>query len=212
MEGSILYSFRRCPYAIRARLALAISETQYEHREILLKNKPPQMLDVSSKGTVPVFIMADGKVLEESLDIMLWSLGNKDPQGWLRESQSQTQKVSEWIQHNDNEFKASLDKYKYFERHPEKPRDFYLKNCEEFLLDLEEALKKHRYLIDDKVSLADMALRPFIRQFAHSDKEWFFNSKYQKVIDWLNEFLESPLFAQVMKKHPLYEFSAPIES
>ena len=171
----ILYSFRRCPYAIRARMAIYYASITVELREVSLANKPQQMLALSPKGTVPV-LQLPNKVLDESLDVIHWALRQSDSDGWLRpELQSQTETL---IESNDNDFKAWLDKYKYWERFPQQPQLYYRERAEEFIALLENLLEKHRFLLGQTLSVADIAIFPFIRQFAFVDKEWFDSAPY----------------------------------
>jgi len=195
----ILYSFRRCPYAIRARLAIKVSNVQVELREVVLADKPKEMLACSAKGTVPVLQLVDGTVIDESLDIILWALKQNDPDNGL--SYSHYREASSLIEFNDTEFKEQLDHYKYADRFPEQTMETYREKGEEFLQRLEEKLNEHAYLAGDKLSMLDMAIFPFIRQFAYVDKIWFDQSEYKKLQVWLEALLTSPLFNDVMKKH-----------
>lgn len=192
----MLYSFRRCPYAIRARLAIASSGISVETIEVDLKAKPPRMLQLSPKGTVPVLELPGGKVIDESLDIMLWALQQQDVLcllGCLEDSLV-------LIKRNDSEFKKNLDCYKYPERHPEFPQQHYREQGEIFLRGLDARLHQHRYLLGDEARLADIALMPFVRQFAQVDRRWFDASGYSKLRDWLEMWSKSELFAGVIKK------------
>ena len=170
-----LYSFRRCPYAMRARLAIVLAELKVELREIVLKNKPAQMLAISPKGTVPVLelVETDGssrRVIEESRDILQWALEQHDPQAVLDVEPASAQAL---IEQNDNEFKHWLDRYKYSDRYPELSQLEYRERGELFLQVLETLLAKHRYLLGDTISSADIGIMPFVRQFAHVDQEVF---------------------------------------
>lgn len=197
----ILYSFRRCPYAIRARLALVSSGIEVELREIILRDKPEEMLHASPKGTVPVLILPNGDVIDESLDIMYWALNQKDPNQLLcQESNHLQSEVATLIEENDFVFKKHLDLYKYHDRHPEYPQSHYRSLGEQTLTKLEERLERNKFLLRDVPSLADLAIFPFIRQFAHVDKEWFYNSDYTALKQWLDSFLESAEFKKVMTK------------
>ncbi len=200
----ILYSFRRCPYAMRARLALKISKLKIELRDILLKDKPQYMLELSQKGTVPVLLLPDGTVIDESFDIMLWALKENDPYNWLPENSLEWDKTNELIKFNDNEFKENLDRYKYADRFPEKSVDEYRQQAEIFLQILEKKLHTTQYLIADTIKLVDIAVLPFIRQFAYVDKNRFDLSEYKKLQVWLSELTESCLFNSVMQKTPLW--------
>jgi glutathione S-transferase len=190
----ILYSFRRCPYAIRARMALKYSGIALEIREVILRNKPPEMLNYSSKGTVPVLILTNGEVIDESLNIMLWAISQHDPNNW------QSEEFKQLIDENDNVFKQHLDQYKYSVKHPEHSKEYYRQQGEVFLQQLEQRLGKHKYLLCDQMTIADVAIFPFIRQYAHVDKQWFDQTPYQRLQTWLNEFLQSDLFNAIMKK------------
>ena len=193
-----LYSFRRCPYAMRARLGLIFAELPVELREITLKNKPDQMLAISPKGTVPVLQLADGTVIEESAEIMMWALEQNDPQGLLDEKISS--EANALIAQNDNEFKQWLDRYKYADRHPEMTQIEYRQKGEVFLQDLEALLTKNTYLLGNNVTVADIGIMPFVRQFAHVDRDIFYSLPYPKLQLWLQYWLEHPLFVQAMTK------------
>ncbi|WP_433765684.1 glutathione S-transferase [Pseudomonas putida] len=195
-----LYSFRRCPYAMRARMALRYSGVAVDIVEVSLKAKPAEMLALSSKGTVPV-LSVDGRVIDESLDIMRWALAQNDPQDWLLKADPQgPERIAALIEENDQAFKVHLNRYKYAERYPEQPMEAYRAEGEVFLRKLDELLADRAYLLTDHPSLADVALMPFIRQFAHVDREWFAQTPYQRLQGWLQRFLESELFTSIMKK------------
>ena len=193
-----LYSFRRCPYAIRARMTIAYAGVSVELREVVLKNKPAEMLAISPKGTVPVLQLPGGEVIDESYEVMLWALNQYDPDGWWDDDLAES--VVALIEENDFSFKTHLDHYKYADRHPEHPAEVYRSQAESFLQTLEEKLTRHQYLLRDTVSFADVAIFPFIRQFAFVDKVWFGDLPYPKLQQWLSEFLDSEQFISVMKK------------
>ena len=196
MSEALLYSFRRCPYAMRARLALRYSGVPVHIIEVSLKAKPAEMLALSPKGTVPV-LCVNGRVIEESLDIMHWALAQHDPDDWLLQGDP---RVQELIAENDQVFKHHLNRYKYAERYPEQPMEHYRAEGEVFLQTLEGLLAENDYLLAEQLSLADVALAPFVRQFAHVDREWFAGTPYRQLQAWLQRFLESPLFIAVMAK------------
>ena len=198
----ILYSFRRCPYAIRARMAIAYASITLEMREVALANKPAAMLAISPKGTVPVLQLSD-RVIDESVEVMRWALSQSDPENWLALDSQQEQ--STLIEENDNEFKGWLDKYKYWDRYPEQSQQDYRIKAENFLSTLELRLQQNSYLLGDNICMADIAIFPFIRQFAFVDKPWFDDADYPLVQRWLNQFLQSKLFEQVMEKHALWQ-------
>lgn len=195
----ILYSFRRCPYAIRARLAIRYSKLRVELREVDLKNKPAQLLLASPKGTVPVLVCQNKTVIDESLDIMSWALEHNDPQGWL--ANSEHTKTDPLILQNDTLFKVNLDHYKYADRFPELPAHSYRQQGEIFLKQLEQRLSKQVFLTGNSASLTDIAIFPFIRQFAYVDMHWFETSPYPELRNWLARWLESELFLSIMHKH-----------
>lgn len=199
----ILYSFRRCPYAIRARMTLKYSGVSVHLREVVLRNKPQTLLQYSSKGTVPVLVLSDGRVIDESRDVMTWALAIDDPEQWLPEQNTEQYAViNSLIDNNDSIFKGYLDKYKYADRYPEQPEVYYRSQGEQFLMLLEARLKTQQYLLNDKVSMADIAIFPFIRQFANVDTDWFYQSRYRELQKWLDHFLQSAMFIEVMEKYP----------
>lgn len=194
-----LYSFRRCPYAMRARLGLLFAKTPVELREIILKNKPPQMLDISPKGTVPVLQLSDDRVIEESREIMTWALGQHDPQGLL--DAKILEQANALIDNNDNEFKPWLDRYKYADRHLEMTQIEYRQQGEVFLQILEDLLTQNDYLLGNSTSIADIGIMPFVRQFAHVDRDAFYDLPYPNLQRWLQCWLKHPLFIQTMTKY-----------
>lgn len=208
----ILYSFRRCPYAMRARLAIASSQISCELREVVLKDKPAQLLALSAKATVPVLETVDGSVIDESIDIAYWALTQNDPAKWLQDLTEQQQKqLKELIELNDGEFKYYLDRYKYADRYPEQSEQYYREQGEKTLTKLETLLAENGCLLADSWTLADIALLPFIRQFAFVDKAWFDSAPYPHVRRWLNDFLGSEAFKQIMPKFAQWhEGDAPV--
>ncbi len=202
-ELPLLYSFRRCPYAIRARLALKASGVKVELREIVLRAKRPELLIISPKGTVPVLQLPGGRVIDQSLDIMRWALSQHDPLGWLTSPPGAegARSAQAWIDCNDGTFKALLDRYKYPERYPEHGAHEYREQAMVLMLKpMDSALQMRRQLLSDQASLADMALLPFIRQFAQVDDAWFEQAPMPGLKRWLREHLASPLFESVMGK------------
>ena len=193
-----LYSFRRCPYAMRARLGILFAELQVELREITLKNKPPQMLAISPKGTVPVVQLLDGTVIEESREIMTWVLVQRDSQGLL--NAETLLEANALIDKNDNEFKYWLDRYKYADRHLEISQTEYRQQGEVFLQLLEKLLTKNSYLLGESITIADIGIMPFVRQFAHVNRNVFYDLPYPNLQRWLQDWLSHPLFLQAMTK------------
>jgi len=205
IELPVLYSFRRCPYAIRARMAIAESGVQVSLREVLLQDKPPELLAASSKATVPVLVLTDGGVIEESVDVMHWALEQHDPHHWLKSLDF----GSDWIQTCDGEFKHWLDRYKYADRYPEHPATFYRENAEAFLASVEAALSASASLAGDAPGFVDVAVFPFIRQFAGVDPAWWQAAPYPCTQLWLDGWLNSALFSRIMAKYPRWESGQP---
>jgi len=199
----ILYSFRRCPYAMRARMAIHISGQKCELREVLLRDKPSSMLEYSAKGTVPVLILQDGKVIDESLDVIDWALDLHDPDDWQRSKDKE--KTKELIKINDGEFKYHLDRYKYSKRYNNEDPEFHRKKCLKFIESINNELNNSEYIFDDNISYADIVLLPFIRQFRIADIEWFDSLPYDNLKKWLSSFLGSSLLNSIMKKYDLWK-------
>ena len=197
--SATLYSYRRCPYAMRARMALRVAGISIELREISLRDKPPEMLALSPKGTVPVLHCSDGKVIDESLDIMRWALVQHDPEGWMNRASEPEQR--DLIKQNDTVFKHWLDRYKYAERYPEYDATHYRDQALKTQIDnLESLLSQHLYLGGGAAALSDVAIFPFVRQFAAVDQAWFEASRYTETRRWLNAWIDSELFRQIMQK------------
>jgi glutathione S-transferase len=189
---------------MRARCALIISGVPFELREVALRDKPAAMLAVSPKGAVPVLVLPDGRVIDESWDIMLWALRENDPENWLGEGETYVSATLPWVLENDSSFKRALDCYKYSERYPELSQSFYRAKGELFIQSLEARLVRTPFLLGGSFSLADAALLPFVRQFAAVDADWFATAPYPHLRDWLSIFTASNLFVQVMQKYPVW--------
>ena len=201
----ILYSFRRCPYAMRGRMALDVAGIEVEHREILLKDKPDEMLAASPKGTVPVVVLPDGRVLEESLDVMLWALDQNDPEGWLSPNPEDRAQIDALIAANDGPFKHHLDRYKYATRYDGVLSSEHREAAVDHLAHLEDRLSRSSQLLGDAPCLADIALFPFIRQFSNTDRDWFDAQPWPNLQRWLAGHLGSERFNRIMRKHPLFK-------
>lgn len=206
----ILYSFRRCPYAMRARLAILSAGISVELREILLRDKPQAMIEASAKATVPVLVLDDGSVIDESRDVARWALTTEDPEKWLATDLNALNAI---IDNNDGPFKRALDRYKYPNRYPdeavvaETQRDIAAETIRAY----EARLEQSSWLLGDNASWADYAVLPFVRQYAHVDKDWFWARPWPHVIAWLDHFLTSERFGDVMTKFPLWvEGAEPI--
>jgi glutathione S-transferase len=198
----VLYSFRRCPYAMRARLALAAGGEHCELREVVLKDKPAEMLVASPKGTVPVLVLPDGAVLEQSLDIMLWVLRRNDPLRWLDPAAGALDDMLALVAACDNGFKPQLDRYKYPGRFVDASADARELGAQ-FLLQLEARLAggSGQQLFGARAALADAAVMPFVRQFAMVDPAWFDNQPWPLLRAWLAGWTASPLFERAMRKY-----------
>jgi len=199
----VLFSFRRCPYAMRARLAIAHCLPQYslELREVVLKDKPEALIEISPKATVPVLQLASGEVIDESLDVMLFALSQTPETEAVLLPDTLKAEIMELIEKNDGDFKWALDRYKYADRY-EQSEEYYREQGEVFLRQLNDRLSAHPFLMGDDMTLADLAIFPFVRQFAHVNKKWFEASQYTALIQWLSHWLESDLFLSIMKKYP----------
>ncbi len=201
MPIPVLYTFRRCPFAIRARMALASAGISFQVREVVLGNKPQHLLDVSAKATVPVLLLPDGQVIEESLDILHWALDANDPCGWKHWTQDELLRMDALVAVNDDVFKLHLDCYKYADRFPEHPRQHYRELAEATIAELELRLQKTTYLFGETLSFADVAIFPFVRQFANVEPEWFETTPYPSLRAWLSGILASSLFESVMFRY-----------
>ena len=203
----ILYSFRRCPYAMRARLALKSSQQVCELREVVLRDKPEDMIAASPKATVPVLIDRDGTVIDESLDVMLWALRKNDPDKLLSPNIGTEQDMLDLILRIDRQFKSHLDAYKYAPRNAEADssvgieRDKHREEAMTCLEELEQRLAETKFLFGNRVSLADIAIAPFVRQFANVDLDWFRSQPSPNLIAWLEWFVESDDFLNCMTKY-----------
>lgn len=198
----ILYSFRRCPYAMRARMALQVAGIAVELREVKLAAKPPELIAASAKATVPVLVLDDGRVIEESLHIMRWALAQNDPEGWLAGHDAAL------IAANDGPFKHHLDRAKYPDRYEPDGID-HRAAALELLTPLEARLNAHAQLCGPSRSLTDIALFPFIRQFAHSDRAWFAAQPVPRLAAWLEGHIASDLFAAIMPKFAPWKAGDP---
>ena len=201
MNAPVLYSFRRCPYAMRARMALKVSGTSVRLREILLRDKPDEMVAISEKGTVPVLQLDDGTVIDESLAVMRWSLANADPEAWLAPHTGTIDEMLALIDENDGDFKHHLDRYKYSTRYEEPDKLGHRDAGEKFLRKLDGRLQSSSFLFGEKRSLADIAIFPFVRQFRIADMAWFDGQDFKSLQKWLAVLMSSSLFEEVMEKY-----------
>ncbi|MEO0882295.1 MAG: glutathione S-transferase N-terminal domain-containing protein [Pseudomonadota bacterium] len=211
MSRPVLYSFRRCPYAMRARMALIIAGIEVELREVVLRNKPPEMIAASPKATVPVMITDTGETLEESLDVMLWALQRHDPEGWLPDSDPDNRAdIPDLLSTLEARFKPRLDRYKYPTRFPGEQsgenRDAGLAYLIEHLA---PRLARHANLQGEMRTLADIGAFPFVRQFANTDKDWWTTTAPKPLQDWLTRHVESDLFLKAMVKHAPWQSGTP---
>ena len=205
----ILYSFRRCPYAMRARLAIAASGQGCELREVVLRDKPAELLAASPKGTVPVLVLLDEsgavRVIEESLDIMRWALARSDPQHWLSAQAGTLEDMLALIARCDGDFKHHLDRYKYANRYEGANAVEHREQATTFLRELEARLKASACLFGERPALADIAIAPFVRQFAIADQAWFALQPWPRLRVWLDALLRTEAFERVMRKYPRWK-------
>jgi glutathione S-transferase len=198
----ILYSFRRCPYAMRARMAVAAADIQSELREVVLRDKPQEMIDISPKATVPVLQLPDGTVIDESIDIMRWALAQNDPEGWLALDDAIAKEAFELIEQTETQFKPELDRYKYPNRYSGAQAQTHRAEGAKFVDRLEARLQATPYLCGDQACIADFAIFPFIRQFANTDRDWFDAAPWPHTQAWLEKLIGSAHFTGVMNKYP----------
>ena len=182
-------------------MALSYSKVSVEVKEILLNNRPPELLAVSIKGTVPVLCINDTTVIDESLDIMKWALFQNDPNLWIHYNKEMQFDI---IEENDNKFKYWLDRYKYYDRYPENNRDYYRAKCDMYLTKLNQLLESNKYILTNKLLLVDVAIFPFIRQCANVDTDWF-TGTFPQTNNWLTLLIKSNLFLSIMHKYPEYQ-------
>jgi len=199
----VLYSFRRCPYAIRARMAVAVSGVKIELREVVLRDKPIELIEASAKATVPVLVLSGGEVIDESLDVMRWALDQNDPEDFSAADDHGL------IEQNDGPFKAALDRYKYPHRYGLTDGVEYRDVGLAILLQLDSLLRNRGFLSGAKRSLTDIAIFPFIRQFAATNQVWFGAQPLPNLHRWLRDHLESDLFADVMQRYPRWQTGDP---
>jgi len=208
----VLYSLRNCPYAMRARIAIFYAQQRVILRDVVLSNKPKAMLAASPKGTVPVLVLPNNKteeksqVIDESLAVMLWALTENDPDDLLQKyDPDNLTAMLKLITTFDSEFKTCLEAYKCAKRYHENTVKACRQACEVYIQQLELRLSQHDFLMSAKPSLTDIALLPYIRQFARVERQWYLQSPYPKLKQWLNNYLQSPMFTQVMAKNPLWQ-------
>lgn len=186
---------------MRTRMGLHIAQVGHEHREIILRDKPAHMLEISPKGTIPILILPDGRVIDESLDIMLWALEQNDQHKWLDGARID---MFNLIERNDTTFKALLDRYKYPNRYPDEDCSNARNDTTPILHDLDQRIKLNGALSSEKTTVADTAIFPFIRQFAHVDRDWFYAQPFPHLQEWLKNHLASELFIAIMEKHKIW--------
>ena len=206
----LFYSFRRCPYAMRARLAITASQTKCQLREIILRNKPAEMLEISPKGTVPVLQLPDGRVIEESIEVMHYALSQSDPHKWLWQNAEEEDAIKTLIHHNDGAFKSALDRYKYTNRYEGVDHITEREKCRLFLQILQDHLAANGQLCARRETIADWAIMPFIRQCRIADPKWFDALALPNLHTWLNTMMDSGLFTSIMEKYPAWQTDDPV--
>jgi glutathione S-transferase len=209
----VLYSLQHCPYAMRARMGLLMAQQQVLLRPVKLKDKPKEMLNVSPKGTVPVLVFPDehneysthSKVIDESLDIMLWALQQNDPEDLLhKDNPEDLNEMLELVKRNDKEFKPQLEIYKKSKRFRTGKEVEERQKCEVFIAELEERLANQNFFVGRKPSLIDYVLIPFVRQFSRVNKAWFKQAPYPLLRNWIEQQMQTRLYAKTMEKYPLW--------
>lgn len=190
---------------MRARMAVYVSGVSVELREVVLRDKPEAMLEASPKGTVPVLLLPDSTVIDESLDVMRWALGKSDPRKWLEPEKGTIEDMFLLIEQCDGDFKHHLDRYKYATRYEGAISEEHRTEAEAFLRVLELRLSQNEYLFGSRPVLADYAIVPFIRQFANTDKHWFDSTSYEALKKWAATLLQASPFVDVMKKYPQWK-------
>lgn len=205
MAYPTLYSLQNCPYAMRARMAVLLAEVPVNLRAIVLKNKPEEMIRASPKSEVPVLILDNGRVIDQSLDIMLWALGENDPHNLLySEVPLALAEMLCLVERNDTEYREDLSQYKCAKRYHKDTEAFYRQRCEVFLMGLEQRLSESKYFQGETLGLVDVAILPFVRQFAKVDRRRFLQGPYPLLQQWLKNNLESVVFSKAMLKTPLW--------
>ncbi len=204
LDYPVLYSFRRCPYAMRARMALYTSRQTYELREVSLGKKPRELIELSPKATVPVLQFRIGVVIEESLEIMFWALNQEDPLKWLEPEFGTLEGMLSLIEETDRNFKHNLDRYKYSQHYNNSDPFFHRNEGKKFLGLLDSRLTNYDYLFGGKPALADYAILPFVRQFANTDRVWFDRLSFSMLQKWLKTLLNREPFTAIMDKNPIW--------
>lgn len=214
MNKPILYSLQHCPYAMRARMGLLMAKQQVMLRAITMKNKPEEMLKVSPKGTVPVLVLTDETlsntvVIDESLDIMVWALQQNDPEDLLhKDNPEDLLEMLELVKRNDKEFKPQLEIYKKSKRFRTGTEVEERQKCEIFIAELEQRLSRRNLeencFVGNKPGLIDYALIPFVRQFSRVNKAWFKQAPYPLLREWIQQQMQTRLYAKAMEKYPLW--------
>ncbi len=200
LKHPILYSFRRCPYAMRARFSIRISQIKIELREVILKKKPEDFLKFSNDGTVPILIQTDNTTIQESLDIVFWALK-------FNKNLNELKKIDNYnfLKFCDTEFKHNLDRYKYPTRYENVDPNFYRNKNIKFLKLLNKKLSLSKFLLTDKLSFLDFCIFPFIRQYRNVDQLWFNHLNLSYLNDWFSFIVESQEFDDIMKKYKVWE-------
>lgn len=205
LNTPVLYSFRRCPYCIRAHMALKYASLEIILRNVELSDLPAEALAVSPHATVPSLVIGENDFMDESWDIVKWATQNNDPENWLGVDNEYLNDAEMLVETNDFSFKDDLDHYKYADRHPEHSMEYYRQRCEEFLEELNDMLEENNFLLAEVITIADIAIFPFIRQFAMVDKDWFDKAPYPGLQRWLSFMLDTEWFGEAFKKRDTWE-------
>lgn len=205
LNTPILYSFRRCPYCMRAHMALKYANLKIILREVELSDLPEEALAVSSHATVPSLVISENEYMDESWDIVKWATQQKDPENWLGDNNEYLHDAEILVETNDYSFKDDLDHYKYADRHAEHSMEYYRQRGEEFLKELNDMLEENNFLLAETITIADIAVFPFVRQFAMVDKDWFDKAPYPELQRWLAFMLDTEWFREAFKKHEIWK-------
>jgi glutathione S-transferase len=205
LNTPVFYSFRRCPYCIRAHMALKYAGLEIILREVELRDIPAEALVVSPRATVPSLVINENNYMDESWDIVKWATQKNDPDNWLGKNNEYLKAAEKLVETNDGSFKDDLDHYKYADRHPEHSMEYYRQRCVRFLEELNDMLEESSFLLSENITIADIAVFPFIRQFAMVDKDWFGAEPYSGLQRWLDIMLDTELFSEAFKKHEIWK-------
>jgi len=205
MAISVLYSYLKCPFSLRSRMALSYAGIRCEIREVDLSNPPEEMTVISPNARVPLLILPDGNVIGESMKIMRWALSQNDPDKWWPDNTIRRQSIRNLLDTSNGSFSTALFYYAFHSNYPRRSKEEYRLEGEVFMVELEARLSVSAHLVGEALTLADVAIFPFIYNFARVDQQWFNSCPYPNLRNWVNDFMGSELFRQAMKKNPVWK-------